>query len=120
MREGRDYAAFEFEQVFQCVGREYHIVPQADAHIRFRSPRSTRRCHLFAPEILKPRRCQLRVSHRVLNVAVPKVRWQRPRVVSLVGQRKPTGMPQHVWVRLEGELGFYPRPARRYERTRRC
>jgi hypothetical protein len=50
----------------------------------------------FAPEILEPRRRQLRVPYRVLNVAVAKVSLKRPRVVPLVGQRVAAGVPQHV------------------------
>jgi hypothetical protein len=36
------------------------------------------------------------VSHRVLDVAVAEVSLQRSRIVALVGQRKTTGVAQHV------------------------
>ena len=58
------------------------------------------------PEILEPRRRQLSVADGVLNVAVAEISLQRSRVVSLVRQRVPTGVPQHVRVRLKGELGL--------------
>jgi len=45
-----------------------------------------------------------------LNVAVAEISLQRARVVSLVSQRVPTGVPQHVRVRLKGELGLPARP----------
>jgi hypothetical protein len=40
----------------------------------------------LAPEVLEPIRCQLGVAHGVLNVLVPEVRLQRPRVVPGIGQ----------------------------------
>ena len=46
----------------------------------------------------------------MLNVAVAEVGLQRPRVVALVGQRITAGVPQHVRVRLEGQLGLPARP----------
>ena len=58
----------------------------------------------LAPKILEPRRRQLGVAHRVLDVAVAEVRLQRSRVVSLVCQRITTGVPKHVRVRLETKL----------------
>ena len=46
------------------------------------------------------------VAHRVLDVAVPKVSLQRSGIVSLIGERIATGMPEHVRVRLEPKFGF--------------
>ena len=57
------------------------------------------------PEILEPIRRQLRVPHRVLDVLVPEVGLQRPRIVALVGQREAAGVPQHVRVGWEAEPG---------------
>ena len=62
----------------------------------------------IAPEILKSRRRKLGVADRVLNVVVAEVRLQRPCVVPLVGQRVTAGVPQHVRVRLEAQLGLVP------------
>src|SRR5215472_11182715 len=45
------------------------------------------------------------VSDRVLDVLVPEVVLQRPRVVAIVGELEPTGMAQHVWVDRERHLG---------------
>jgi hypothetical protein len=41
----------------------------------------------------------------MLNIAVAKVRLQGTRVVPLVGEGKTTGVPEHVRVGLEAELG---------------
>jgi len=77
-------------------------------------PRTKRRHHkakprcLLAPEVLEPRRRQFRVTHRVLDVAVPKVGLQGACVVAFVGQGKSAGVPEHVRVRLEPELGLSP------------
>ena len=51
-----------------------------------RRSRSIQRFSWSAPEILKPRRRQLCIAHRVLNVAVAEVSLQRSRIVSSVGQ----------------------------------
>src|SRR5262249_18897160 len=61
---------------------------------------------LDTPEVLKSRRRQLSGAHGVLNVAVAEVSLQRPCVGAFVGQRVAAGMPQHVRVRLECELGL--------------
>jgi hypothetical protein len=44
----------------------------------------------------------------VLDIAVPEVRLKRPRVVPPVGQGMAAGVPEHVRVRLEAELGGMP------------
>jgi len=41
----------------------------------------------------------------VLNVFVPEVVLQRPRVVAIVGELEPAGMAEHVWVDGEWFLG---------------
>lgn len=46
----------------------------------------------------------------MLNVAVAKVRLQRPRVVPLVGERVAAGVPQHVWVCLKAQPRLSARP----------
>ena len=46
------------------------------------------------------------VSHRVLDVAVAEVSLQRPRIVALVGQRKATGVAQHVRMSRKAQLGL--------------
>src|SRR5215208_893512 len=48
-----------------------------------------------APEVLEARRGHLRVAHGVLDVAVPEVSLQRPRIVSFVRQRVAAGVAQH-------------------------
>ena len=57
------------------------------------------------PEILEPRRRQLGIANRVLDILVAEVGLQGPRIVALVGQREAAGVPQHVRVGLEAEPG---------------
>ena len=59
-----------------------------------------------SPEVLEPARRQLGVSHRVLDVAVAEVSLQRPGIVALVGQRKATGVAQHVRMSRKAQLGL--------------
>jgi len=44
---------------------------------------------------------------------------ERPRVVTLIGQRKATGVSQHVWGRFEPKLGADTRPLRSFGQTQR-
>ena len=41
----------------------------------------------------------------MLDVPVPEVVLQGPRVMAIVGELEPTGMAQHVWVDREWHLG---------------
>jgi hypothetical protein len=41
----------------------------------------------------------------MLNVLVPEVMLQSPRVVAVVGELKTTGMAKHVWMDRERHLG---------------
>jgi hypothetical protein len=65
---------------------------------------------LLPPEILKPGRRELRIADRVLDVFVTEIRLQRPRIVTLVCQRVPAGMTEHMRVGLERKLRFVARP----------
>jgi hypothetical protein len=60
---------------------------------------------LIPPKILEPVGRHVGVSDRVLNVLVPEVMLQGPRVVAVVGQLEPTGMAKHVRVDREWHLG---------------
>src|SRR5262252_3971439 len=60
------------------------------------------------PKVLEPVWRHVGVSDRVLNVLVPEVVLQGPRVVAIVGQLKPAGMAKHVWVDREWHLGGLP------------
>jgi hypothetical protein len=62
------------------------------------------------PEVLEPVRRQLGVAYGVLNVAVPKVVLQRPRVVTSIGEGKAAGVAQHVGMCLEGKSGLNTGP----------
>src|SRR5215831_15542568 len=50
------------------------------------------------------------IPDRVLNVLVPKVVLQGPRVVAIVGELEPAGMAKHVRVDREWHLGGLPEP----------
>src|SRR5262245_53584278 len=65
---------------------------------------------LGPPEILEPRRRQLRVPDGVLNVLMAEISLQRPRVVPPVGQCVTAGVPKHVRVGLEGKFRLDPCP----------
>src|SRR5262249_9902818 len=60
----------------------------------------------LAPEVLERVRCQLGVTHRVLNVSVPEPSLQRPGVVAGVGQGIAAAVPQHM--RVDWERHFRP------------
>ena len=57
-----------------------------------------------APERFEPSWGQLRIAHRVLDVLVSEIRLKGAGIMPLGRQGKPTGMPEHVGVRLEPEL----------------
>ena len=57
------------------------------------------------PKVLESVGRHFGVSDGVLNVLVPEVMLQRPRVVAIIGELKTTGMAQHVRVDREWHLG---------------
>ena len=59
------------------------------------------------PKVLKSVGRHFGVSDGVLNVLVPKVVLQGPRVVTIVGQLKPTRMAKHVRVDRKWHLGGF-------------
>jgi hypothetical protein len=52
-------------------------------------------------EASEPVRGERGIACRVLDVRVPEVRLDRPRVDPLIGQFVPAPMPEHVWMDLE-------------------
>src|SRR5262245_59555520 len=60
------------------------------------------------PKVLEPIGCHVGVPDGVLNVLVPEVMLQGPRVVAVVGELEPTGMAKHVRVDREWHLGGLP------------
>jgi hypothetical protein len=56
-------------------------------------------------KVLEAIRRHLAVPDRMLNVLVPEVVLQSPRVVAVVGELEATGMAKHVWVDREWHLG---------------
>src|SRR5258707_9988250 len=65
------------------------------------------------PEVLEARRRQFGVAHGVLDVAMAEVRLQDARVGALVGKLKATGVPEHVWGRLDPRTRARRSPAGR-------
>jgi hypothetical protein len=61
------------------------------------------------PEILEPRRRQLGVAHRVLDVLVPHPGLDRPRIVASVSQSVAASVPEHM-----GVTGSQARPSPRH------
>src|SRR5215831_9129706 len=57
------------------------------------------------PKVLEPVWRHFGVSDRVLDVLVPEVVLQGPRVVAIVGELKPTGVAKHVRVDGKWHLG---------------
>jgi hypothetical protein len=54
---------------------------------------------------LEPLGRQGGIARRVLNVAMPKVRLDRTRVVPIVRQLVAAGMAEHVGMRLDAQIG---------------
>jgi len=46
----------------------------------------------------------------VLDVLVPEVVLQRPRVLAIIGELEPAGVTQHVWMHEERKLGLLAGP----------
>src|SRR5215831_5584868 len=58
-----------------------------------------------SPKVLEPVGRHVGIPDRVLNVLVPEVVLQGPRVMAIVRELEPTGMAKHVWVDREWHLG---------------
>src|SRR5262249_5429504 len=63
---------------------------------------------LVPPKVFEAVGRHVGVPDRVLDVLVPEVVLQSPRVVAIIGQLKPTGMAKHVRVDREWHLGDLP------------
>src|SRR5262249_31673126 len=70
-----------------------------------KSSRACRHRQQSTPKIFESVGSHLGVADRVLDVLVPEVVLQRPRVVAIVGELEPTGMAKHVWMDREWHLG---------------
>src|SRR5262249_50326888 len=77
---------------------------------RITSPPTAPRASLGLPEVLEPIWCQLRVAHGVLDVLVPEVMLQRPRVVAVIGKFEPAGVAEHVRMHAEWHFGGLSEP----------
>ena len=64
----------------------------------------------IVPEILEAGRRQLGVAHRVLDVAVPEIGLQRTGIDAVIGELEAAGVPQHVRMHRETEIGGNPKP----------
>jgi len=78
------------------------------AERRRRTGRVHRYCSSSPPKVLEPVRRHFGVPDRVLNVLVPEVVLQSPRIVAIVSELEPTGMAKHVRVDREWHLGSFP------------
>ena len=61
-------------------------------------------------EVTKAGWCQLSVFHRVLNIAVPQIALQRPRIMPRIGQGVAGCVAQHMRVGLETQFGGFTSP----------
>src|SRR6516164_3294214 len=66
------------------------------------------RRELVPPKVLEPVGRHFGVPDRVLDVLVPEVVLQGPRVVAIVRELEPTGVAKHVRVDGEWHLGGLP------------
>jgi hypothetical protein len=62
------------------------------------------------PEVFEAVRCQGRVADRGHNRSVAEIGLDGARVVAVVGELEPAGMPQHVGMHEEGEFRRHARP----------
>jgi len=95
---------------FRCwLPKRCHAFP----HLRFPCPRTGRPSRpsprSVPPKVLEAVGRHLGVPDRVLNILVPPVMLQGPRVVTIVGELEPTGRAKHVrvdqeWQRLDEHL----------------
>jgi hypothetical protein len=58
-------------------------------------------------KILEPYRRQFGVAYGVLDILMAEIGLQRPGVVPLVGERVAAGVPEHMGVSIEAELGLH-------------
>jgi hypothetical protein len=63
---------------------------------------------LVPPKILEPRRRQLGVAHRMLDVLVTQVGLQRASIVASIGKRVPASVTEHARMGLEDSLPALP------------
>jgi hypothetical protein len=59
-------------------------------------------CKLVFPKVLEPGRAEFGIADCVLDVLVPEIVLNRPRIVSLVGELVAAGMTEHVGVYRKG------------------
>src|SRR5262249_58868200 len=67
------------------------------------------------PEPIEAVGAQLRISHRVRNVAVAQVVLQRAGVDAVIGKLEAAGVAQHVRMNWEGKFGQFSGPADHFE-----
>lgn len=51
---------------------------------------------------------KLRVSHRMLVIAMPHIVLNSPRIMAVIGQLVAPGMTQHMWIDGKSDLGLLP------------
>lgn len=104
-RPNRSFLGESGRGKFQLVAGDCLFYPDIGMRTNQLPPRTP----LIPPKILKPIRRQLGIPHRMLNVLMPQVMLNRPRILPIVRQLKPASMAKHVWVSRKIEAS--PRPA---------
>jgi hypothetical protein len=90
-----------------CADRVYSVRQESEAHGSSRAiPLLAVPRQLVPPETLKAIRRQRRVPRRVLDIAVPQVGLQRPRIDAVICELIAAGVAQHVSVRLDAEISY--------------
>jgi hypothetical protein len=91
-------------QMIACLPADDSLPsPDCEAQVSFASSKAV---GSVAPEILESLWRQFGIPHRVLDVLVTKVDLQGAGVMAFVGKGVAAGVPEHVRVRLEPQLGF--------------
>src|SRR5262249_39713489 len=97
----------------KVIEGEAEVVPSLPAPARPTRASWSGRSGSVPPKVLEPVGRQFGVPDGVLNILMPEVVLQGPRVVAIVGELEPAGMAEHVGVDREWHLGGLPEWARR-------
>src|SRR6516225_3725996 len=92
----------------KVIEGEAEVVPSLPAPARPTKASSSGRSDSTPPKVLEPVGRHFGVPDGVLDVLVPEVVLQGPRVVSIVRELESTGMAKHVWVDREWHVGGFP------------
>src|SRR5262249_18896842 len=82
-----------------------HVIARLVTSLQASSEFSPAPSSSVPPKVLEPVWRHVGVPDRVLNVLVPEVVLQGPRIVTIIGELEPTGVAKHVWMNGDGHLG---------------